>query len=153
MKSRRTAARPRHIFVYGTLRTASRVPAAKRLAREATYVGTGVVRGCLFDLGEYPGIRLSDDPTDSVTGDVFELSAETADSLLRALDEYEGLGPDEDEPPLYRRTPVQVRMSPQRRITAWTYVMRTKQGSYPRIPIGDYVEWAHSRGARSRSSR
>src|SRR4051812_15734663 len=71
------------VFVYGSLRMggdgsmSSRYPAAK-------FVSNSVVNGRLYDLGDYPGVELSESDS-RVAGEVYEVSK----SLLKMLDEFE----------------------------------------------------------------
>ncbi len=78
----------RHVFVYGTLRRGGSNDIT-RLRPAARYVGTARLRGALYGLGPYPGMRLDghgdDDPP--VIGEVYAVSAD----LERQLDVIEGL--------------------------------------------------------------
>ena len=49
---------------------------------EAKFIGQAKVRGCLYDLGEYPCLLL-DEAGSSVLGEVYEID----DEILRQLDE------------------------------------------------------------------
>ena len=74
-----------HLFVYGTLRSAFANRYARELSRKATLKGIARVRGRLYDLGDYPGLRAAGDGW--VTGELYELR-DTA--ILDELDHYEG---------------------------------------------------------------
>ena len=50
-----TTRKPRHLFVYGTLRSDARHEMSHVLARSGTYAGVGTVKARLFDLGEATG--------------------------------------------------------------------------------------------------
>jgi gamma-glutamylcyclotransferase (GGCT)/AIG2-like uncharacterized protein YtfP len=115
------------------------------LARSARFAGDGKVRARLFDLGEYPGIVISTDPADNVTGEIYELPAVGAEGILRVLDDYEGIGPADPEPHEYRREVVRVTLEDGQSLRAWAYVLADSHPDYPRIPSTDYLEWRLSR--------
>ncbi len=85
---------PRHLFVYGTLMRASRSPYAQLLRARAQFVGEGWTPGRLYHLGRYPGAVFGDDCTNRVHGELFLLRSDT---LLVALDAYEGCGGERHE--------------------------------------------------------
>ncbi|GEM_PF-661087 len=78
----------RHVFVYGTLRRGGSNDIT-RLRPAPRLVGTARLRGVLYGLGPYPGMRLEghgeDDPP--VIGEVYAVS----EALERQLDVIEGL--------------------------------------------------------------
>ena len=78
----------RYLFVYGTLKRGSRNRHAERLARSADFVGVARVRGRLFRLKHYPGVRLQPLVNKWVSGEVFRLRDPAR--LLAELDHYEG---------------------------------------------------------------
>lgn len=127
---------PDFLFVYGTLRKDGRVPMAKRLHRSAQYIGQGTLRGRLYDLGSYPGFRPSQDPDDSVTGDIFKITQPS--NLLSLLDAYEGCAPNSPRPFQYRRQSLQVAMANGTDLFCWVYVFNRDTINLPRIKNGDY---------------
>lgn len=82
------------IFVYGTLRLEYANEAAKRIQTECTYLGQGVAKGALMDLGPYPGAIINNTYLTIIYGQCF-LLPQNPDPLLAFLDDYEG--------PEYRR--------------------------------------------------
>ena len=97
-----------YLFAYGTLRTDPR-----RLLEGCDRVDTGVVRGTLYDLAEYPALILGGD--DPVSGVIWRCPY----PVLAALDRYEGT-----EIGLFRRVGVRVGDYP-----CWAYVAGPKLGS------------------------
>lgn len=94
-----------HLFVYGTLRRNG--AAADRLAG-ATMVGTGAVRGTLYDIdGEYPALMLCGDA--HVQGEIWHVPSA---AMLASLDAYEGVAHG-----LFRRATVVVEGQ-----ACWVYV-------------------------------
>ena len=72
---------PAHIFVYGTLRSGSGHPMARRLTSQARLLGKGSVPGRLYDMGWYPAALFDRDEKHLIVGDVFALAP---DSRLNA---------------------------------------------------------------------
>ncbi|MBB5058699.1 gamma-glutamylcyclotransferase (GGCT)/AIG2-like uncharacterized protein YtfP [Granulicella aggregans] len=82
---------PDPLFIYGTLHP-DRAPAAiAPTARLLKPFGGGrngaTIQARLYDLGAYPGVVLSDDPADTVSGELFILPENPA--VLARLDDYE----------------------------------------------------------------
>ena len=77
-----------HLFVYGSLRSASQHPLAHKLVTQARLIGVGSTSGILYDLGRYPAAMLGPEHKGRVIGEVFELPRDGR--LLRELDFYEG---------------------------------------------------------------
>ena len=96
-----------YLFAYGTLRTD-----AAGLLNGCQRVGTGTVRGTLYDLGSYPALLLAGD--DPVPGVIWRCPY----PLLRELDRYEGT-----EEGLFRRIGARVGDFP-----CWIYVAGPKLG-------------------------
>ncbi len=132
---------PTALFVYGTLRDDPRHEMYRVLARRSKFEGGGYVGGRLYDLGEYPGIILSNDPHERVRGEVYTLSGSDIVETLRLLDDYEGIGPDDPAPHEYSRVPVDVTLLDGRLLRAWTYVLTESNQAHYQIPTGDYLEW------------
>lgn len=90
------------VFVYGTLRRGECRDLRTNFGG-GLYLGQGSITGRLYELDDFPGVRL--DPAGGrVVGEIFAVSART----LAALDELEGVNaecPDEGE---YRRVRVLV---------------------------------------------
>lgn len=118
-------ATPARLFVYGTLMRAALnwrlgEPQRDRLARESTFVGGATLAARLYDLGDYPGLLLSDDAADVVHGEVVELADPAASFTW--LDPYESIVAGDEAASEYRRVVVMVRMETGRTLDAWTYV-------------------------------
>jgi len=104
---------PSHIFVYGTLRSESDHPMARRLSSQARHVGKGSVPGRLYDLGWYPAAMFDEGEKRLIIGDVFALKP--GGRLLAELDAYEAGDPN------YARTPLEVKLAGGGTVTAWGY--------------------------------
>jgi gamma-glutamylcyclotransferase (GGCT)/AIG2-like uncharacterized protein YtfP len=133
MISSRLSGRDSLLFVYGTLRPFVTIPMARWLAMTAQYVGPARARGRLYDLGPYPGMRVSLGCREWVVGDVYRV---VSPRVLRVLDRYE-TGAIRWRPQFVRaRCNVQLRRG--RRRPAWVYLYRPGVWRAPRIASGDY---------------
>lgn len=149
---------PRHIFVYGTLRTRySRLPSSVRriqppqiLQIPNRWLGVGTLAGYrIFNLGSYPGvIRCHSDTSMNsfVVGDVFEIDT----SALSLLDEYEGISDRYERPHEYVRVAVHVKFcdgeGESKHVRCWVYVYNWSiPSNVVFIDSGDYVEYCEKR--------
>ena len=96
-----TAAAPRYVFVYGTLRRGQERD-INRLLPAPVFIGTSQTLGTLYHLGacNYPGLRLGG--ASAVQGDVYRITPE----LERALDEIEQVWPVETAEYVRQHIPV-----------------------------------------------
>ena len=113
---------PDLLFVYGTLMRGYGLHPL--LARAATYVGEGRVRGRLLDLGPYPGLV---EGRISVRGEVYRLRDP---QLLPAIDREEGYN--------FERRRTTVTLDEGGRARAWVYRYRGPQRRAASIPDGDF---------------
>ncbi|RZM12807.1 MAG: gamma-glutamylcyclotransferase [Pedobacter sp.] len=122
-----------NLFVYGTLRNTYDNPMAQLLRQNARLIGHGYIPGRLFDLGWYPGATYEPDSQYRVWGDVFELSDE---SILKQLDDYEGIDNHPDDEYVRRDVPVQME---QEQVRCQMYVFLKADGQQILIESGNYL--------------
>src|SRR6195952_1982905 len=89
------------LFVYGTLMRGFDHPMAQLLSRSADFIGEARCQGRLYLIKHYPGLLLSDEPTDIVFGELFRLRQPV--ECLREFDMYEACGEGFAEPTEYVR--------------------------------------------------
>ncbi|RQH12437.1 gamma-glutamylcyclotransferase family protein [Bradyrhizobium sp. RP6] len=126
------------LFVYGTLMRGFDHPMARLLTGHADFLGEATCRGRLVLVKHYPGLLLSDVPTDIVHGELFRLRV--AGELLRELDMYEACGEGFPEPTEYLRQLVDVTRADGATEKAWTYVYNWPVSDLPRIESGRFLE-------------
>ncbi|MBH5389066.1 gamma-glutamylcyclotransferase family protein [Bradyrhizobium diversitatis] len=126
------------LFVYGTLMRGFDHPMARLLAGHAEFLCEATCRGRLVLVKHYPGLLLSDAPTDIVHGELFRLRV--AGELLRELDMYEACGEGFPEPTEYLRQLVDVARADGAPEKAWTYVYNWPVTGLPRIESGRFLE-------------
>ena len=132
------------VFVYGTLRRLHGGELHALLRHHARFEGEGSVQAQLFNLGDYPGLVHSANPSDRVLGEVYRLEPSHLSETLEQMDGYEGIGPSYPVPPEYRREVVAVQLAEGSVADAWVYVFNGEPLGCPPIPSGDYMEWRAS---------
>ena len=128
------------IFVYGSLRSGFRSPAYEYISRYFDLVGEAKVKGKLYDLGEYPAAK----PTDEdkfIVGELYRIRNEKEFSwAIGQLDDYEGVNVAFDETSLYRRDIAEVHIDDK--ITpAWIYWYHGDVENRPVIESGDVLQY------------
>jgi gamma-glutamylcyclotransferase (GGCT)/AIG2-like uncharacterized protein YtfP len=125
------------LFVYGTLMRGFDHPMAQLLSRSADFIGEARCRGRLYLVKHYPGLVLSDDPTEVVFGELYRLRQ--PDALLREFDMYEACGEGFAAPTEYIRQMLQVTRDGQAPDEAWTYFYNWPVAGLPRIASGRFM--------------
>jgi gamma-glutamylcyclotransferase (GGCT)/AIG2-like uncharacterized protein YtfP len=126
------------LFVYGTLMRGFDHPMAQLLSRSAEFLGEARCRGRLYLVKHYPGMVLSDDPAETVSGELYRLRR--PDELLRELDMYEACGEGFAEPTEYIRQMLPVTSEDGAVSEAWTYIYNWPVANLPRIASGRFLE-------------
>jgi len=126
-----------YLFVYGTLRQGAEHPLADLLNRRADFIGPAVARGKLYLVAGYPGMVDSENPTELVYGDLFQL--QPGSTLLQQLDDYEECGPNYSEPTEYLRRQRWIATAQRAKYPAWLYLYNRSVEHLPRIEGGDYL--------------
>jgi gamma-glutamylcyclotransferase (GGCT)/AIG2-like uncharacterized protein YtfP len=121
------------LFVYGTLLNDDN-EFGNYLRKNSIVYSTGKVKGSLYDIGEYPGVVLSDGD-EYVYGTIFQLNDPV--SALKILDEYEGFGEDQPQPNEYVRVLTEVETETDI-IICWIYVYNLPVDTFPYINSGKY---------------
>lgn len=127
---------PSLLFVYGTLRRASRHPMARLLARQARFLGRGRISGRLYRVGAYPAAVAAKRPGEYIQGDLYDVREHRG--LWARLDHYEGVrrGGTMDE---YRRVVAAVELAEGGRHAAWVYLYNGRAERLQRLVSGDYL--------------
>ena len=125
------------LFVYGTLLQNDN-PFAAYLSKNSAYISAGKIKGSLYDIGEYPGLIITGNNRGYVYGSIYRLLHPTKN--LKIIDEYEGVGPDQEQPNLYTRQIVQIQ-NEAGVIDAWVYLYNLPVDGLPIISSGNYIEY------------
>jgi len=133
-------------MVYGTLLREVGHPHHSILIELAEFVAPATFQGTLYDLGEYPGVHISPDPSAVVRGELYRLI--DAKRALSKLDAYESHYPDNPSGSLFRRAHVDVVVAPnQGTVRAWVYCYNHSVAHKPRIVSGDYLRFWQRRAS------
>lgn len=130
-----------HLFVYGTLMASAPSEMGRThrqlLQRSSTRLGPASVPGVLLDLGHYPGLIVDRRCGTSVHGEILRL--ENPVSVMKWLDEYEGISADPTTVPEYRRALECVDLDSGAVLQSWIYVYVGSVAGRPVIASG---RWA-----------
>ena len=126
------------LFVYGTLMRGYSHPMARLLSANADFLGEASCCGRLYKVTHYPGLLLSDQPSDIVFGELYRLRA--VEDLLREFDMYEACGEGFAEPTQYLRRMLQVALTDGTKREAWTYIYNWPIEGLSLIESGRFLE-------------
>ena len=128
------------LFVYGSLSSGFRSPAYEYISRYFDLGGHAKVKGKLYDLGEYPAAK----PTNEdkfIIGELYRIRHEKEFSwAIGQLDDYEGVNVAFDETTLYRRDLVEVYID-DKSTSAWIYWYDGDVENKPVIESGDVLQY------------
>jgi len=132
-----TTNQPRpYLFVYGTLLDKQNEFGAY-LNDNCTFYAAGKMPGKLYDLGEYPGATLTNEENRFVHGKIYQLS--NIEKVLELLDDYEGFGPEQEQPNLFVRELIDVD-TPGGKIKCWVYIYNLPVDGFDAIGSGVYLK-------------
>ena len=127
------------LFVYGTLMSHADNEIASELATHAPKLGDATFCGKMFRVIRpdgtlaYPAVIPSDDPSDVVHGEVYQLSSP---ELFDLLDEYEACGSHSPQPHEYERKAMDVNITNGETAQAHIYLYALPTTDLQPIPNG-----------------
>ncbi len=128
------------LFVYGSLRSGFRNPIYEYLTKYFHLMGEAVVKGKLYDMGEYP-IALPVDEEKFISGELYCVNNPLEFSwAIGQLDDYEGLNTEEGQQPIYKREEV-VAYQKGQPVVAWIYWFNGVATGKPEIESGDLLQY------------
>ncbi len=133
---------PVTIFVYGSLRRDAS-GAAHPLLRRARFVAAAGVRGTLYRVDWYPGLVPDEACETLVHGELFELPDTLVDSMIKAMDDYEGGGFRRRRAPVHALRESAPQLSETLPATTWVYAYTGATHALERIESGDYGTPVH----------
>ena len=108
------------LFVYGTLHPGHAPAEIADVVQTMKPLGKGTIRGTRYELGEYPGVKISPKAVGRVEGEVFLLPSDL--EALARLDEYEDFRPANPKQSLFRRRKATVTLKNGNSEVCWVYV-------------------------------
>lgn len=128
------------LFVYGSLRSGFRSPAYEYLTRFFHLMGEAVVKGKLYDHGNYP-VATATEEDHFIIGELYELNNPAEFSwAIGQLDDYEGLGAPEGELSLFKRETSIIYQNGIAHI-AWIYWYDGNIDGLPVMKTGDVLNY------------
>lgn len=129
-----------NLFVYGSLRKGFPSSAYRYISEHFDFVAMAKVRGLLYDMGDYPA-ALPADGEHFIIGELYTLRhPEEFGWAIAQLDDYEGVDPEADEVPLYRREVTTV-FAGEEIHPAWIYWYNGSVEGKPPILSGDVLRY------------
>jgi len=129
-----------NLFVYGSLRSGFRNPVYEYLTKYFHLLGEAVVKGKLYDLGNYPAAAATEEEK-FISGELYTINNPKEFSwAIGQLDDYEGLNAEEGEQALYKREEV-VAYQQGEAYTAWIYWFNGDLTGKPEIQSGDLLQY------------
>jgi gamma-glutamylcyclotransferase (GGCT)/AIG2-like uncharacterized protein YtfP len=134
-----------NLFVYGSLRSGFNNPAYTYISKYFTLLGTGYVKGKLYQLPEFPaGVSSEDDHL--IKGELYVIKVPAECSwAIAQLDDYEGVQAEEGEIPLYKRVLTSVQINGQEE-QAWIYWYNGSLENGVLIEGGDLLAYLKQKG-------
>ncbi|MDH5181639.1 MAG: gamma-glutamylcyclotransferase [Gammaproteobacteria bacterium] len=126
-----------HLFVYGTLLSGLHHPMHDLMVQHARFVAPGYINGRLYEIDNYPGLVLSNNPRMIVRGEIYAVA--DAARLFEYLDQYEGCSTHSARPYEYQRDMVTIHDSHGDTLLAWCYLYKRCIKQAKLIPVGDYL--------------
>lgn len=108
------------LFVYGTLHPDRAPEEISDVVKNLQHMGTGTIRGKLYDLGDYPAAVVNRNANGKISGSVFALPDDP--KALASLDEYEEFTPSDPANSLFIRTKRMVTLADGSRRLCWVYL-------------------------------
>ncbi len=130
------------LFVYGSLRSGFQHEAYQYMARYFQLVGPAVVKGILYDMGDYP-VAVPTTEEKFLQGELYSLSENNDFSyVIGQLDDYEGVFAEPEQTPMYKREVAMVYLNGQQEAcTAWIYWYNGTVNGLPEAATGDVLEY------------
>lgn len=139
-EKQKTPAASSYLALYGSLMSPFTTQQELGLSGQLTLLGECQLAAKLYDLGDYPGLTLSNNKTDIVYAELYSFSNQT---VLTILDEFEDYKPNDDQTSLYKRILIDL-LEPQ--VTAWVYVYNQGVLESNLISSGSWDKYLAGRG-------
>lgn len=125
-----------YLFVYGTLLDKQNEFGAY-LNKNCSFYANGRFKGKLYDIREYPGAVHDPESENYVQGKTVLVNDPA--EVLRLLDDYEGFGPDQEQPNLFIRELIAIETDNEP-VECWVYLYNLPVDGFRLIESGDYFK-------------
>jgi len=139
------------LFVYGTLLRDAGNDMSHLLASYAHFVDCAIYNGKLYMVKGYPCIIPSNNHSDTVVGEVYQINE--PDKLLPILDEYEECGQGFPAPTEYVREIQDIKLKNGKTCKAWVYIYNRSVENLEQIISGNFCEYLNKNNITRIDSR
>lgn len=108
-----------YLFVYGTLNPKWAPREIAPIVKRLKYIGDGFVKGRLYDLGDFPAIKLRSNSRTRVRGRIYKLPTDR--KTIHSIDAYEEYFPTHPDKSLYLRKLTEVELENGKKVRSWIY--------------------------------
>lgn len=133
------------LFVYGTLLQPGNEFAAY-LNKHCKFISDGKIKGRLYDIGEYPGAVIDNTEEHYIYGVIFMM--DNPETILKVIDDYEGIGDLYSHPQEYIRKIVEVDTTNDT-INCCMYLYNLPVASYYEVTTGNYIQYLKDASAKN----
>ncbi len=137
-----------YLFVYGTLRRNLGKPTYNLLANGADFIGNGYLFGKLYEIDNYPGLKISQSGAkgrDKVFGEIYRLRNI---NIFNVLDDYEECSNKHPKPHEYVRTKTRAYLDNGKKLNVWVYEYNYDTKNLEQIKSGNYVDYLSKKSLR-----
>lgn len=124
------------LFVYGSLRHGKVLE--RLIGQRYLSLGCGLINGRLFNIQDYPGVKLNTLPCYAIVGDILQL---TDSSDWAIIDDYEGCADHCPSPFEFIRQQHSIINGAGRQLLAWVYSYQPNIDGLIEITGGDYLAY------------
>lgn len=148
-----------YLLVYGSLWLGSKNYLELGMDKQCEFVTDLTIDGCLYDLGEYPGLVLEESldvdnkaNMSAIPAQLFRINRnarpQTSLNILAEIDKYEECDTQDTASSEYRRTTLSVALRKgDRRVDAWIYLYKQDTKTKPMILNKSWIEYKQERMA------
>jgi gamma-glutamylcyclotransferase (GGCT)/AIG2-like uncharacterized protein YtfP len=127
------------IFVYGTLRKEGALPIIELLDGRVHYSGKATIKGKIYLVDFYPGLKIVNDENPEVHGELYQLH--NFDHDISLLDDYEGVSSPPNHKDLFRKITVIATTETGTKLKCLAYGYNRKiTPAMKEIVTGDYIQ-------------
>jgi gamma-glutamylcyclotransferase (GGCT)/AIG2-like uncharacterized protein YtfP len=136
------------LFVYGTLLQPGN-EFAEYLNKHCKFINNGKIKGRLYDIGEYPGAVVDSNEERYIYGSIFMM--DDPDTILKVIDDYEGIGELYGHPQEYIREQVDIQ-SYSDIISCWMYLYNSPLIACNEVATGNYIQYLKDISAKNNTA-
>ena len=134
------------IFVYGTLMSRFDNPMSFLLESNCQLVGKGIIKGRLYDAGDFPAAVYDEQSEETIKGEIHLIHPEKFNKVIHLLDQYEGFSEGNEAASLYVRNVLPVQSEDGHSVPCWAYIYNQSTAKMQLISEGNYIKHLKDQG-------